>query len=781
MMADEWPGPYAAIAKHYTQAGWTAPLPLPENKKDPVPSGFTGYRHFDVEPTSRDIDRWLKENPRGNVALRLPRDVLGIDVDAYDGKLGAASLRAAEERFGPLPATWRTTSRDDGVSGIRLFRVPEGMKWPNTVGAGIETIHRGHRYIVAPPSIHPDTGKPYLWVDPSGNGSFSFPRPSALPFLPDEWIKGLTGGELSDGPVARSEPPSDAQGWLTPGQPCKAVRGQLERAREALSRKGSRHDSMRDLILSVLFLGQQGHAGVELALKAMENSYAIAVGPDREEGTAIEWSRMMFGAFEIVAASPRVPEVCGGEECGKPQPLKPPAALTGPQWVVDPDRYREAPEAGLEATEDAFFNRRPELQHIRDFARSRMASPWATLGAVLVRVVCQVPPSVVLPALVGKQASLNLFVGIVGPSGSGKQAAEGAAEEAFFYGEPQTTITVGSGEGIVRSYVKYTPPKGEQPGGIEQIESSVLFRAAEIDTLAAVKGRSSATIMPTLRDAWTGDHLGWGYAAAEKRLTINAHNYRMGLVVGVQPDRADALLGRDESDGGTPQRFLWLPAQDPNIPDETPPEPERWHWVAPEFRFAGFAGTGGRRALLVPAEIEQLVRQAALDRHRGKTEALDGHALLARLKVAAALTFLAGRADMDMDDWDLAGMVMAKSDATRAGVVHSLQAKDRARDEAKLRFKAEETKVVEQAQVSTASQRIERMIRGRLREAGDWVSRSDLRRRLGRTTNREVFDEMEDVWVAAGWLERRTEERANAPGGIVRYRLREARGEQVNR
>ena len=54
---------------------------------------------------------------------------------------------------------------------------------------------------------------------------------------------------------------------------------------------------------------------------------------------------------------------------------------------------------------------------------------------------------------------------------------------------------------------------------------------------------------------------------------------RFGLSVGIQPDRAGWLL--DEADGGTPQRFLWLPVTDKNITATPPFEPAPWPWAAP--------------------------------------------------------------------------------------------------------------------------------------------------------------------------------------------------------
>lgn len=209
------------------------------------------------------------------------------------------------------------------------------------------------------------------------------------------------------------------------------------------------------------------------------------------------------------------------------------------------------------------------LTHIRAFARARCASPWATLAAALVRVVVATPPHIVIPPLVGGHMSLNLYAGIVGESGTGKDSAAVAAEAALDVGH-LLTCTPGSGEGIAHAYGRRTKD------GVERIATSVLFTVAEVDTLTALGGRRGATLLPELRRAYTGDRLGFQYADPDKRLPIDRHSYRMGLLVGIQPGRAGALL--DDADGGTPQRFLWASAIDPDAPDDRGDEPEPWLW-----------------------------------------------------------------------------------------------------------------------------------------------------------------------------------------------------------
>src|SRR5687767_12677953 len=100
-------GPYATAAATYWTAGWRGVLPLPARKKADPPRGFTGGAG--VDPSFPDLQAWSDgREGGGNIGLRLPIDVIGIDVDAYDGKAGALTLARAENDHGKLPPTWRT-------------------------------------------------------------------------------------------------------------------------------------------------------------------------------------------------------------------------------------------------------------------------------------------------------------------------------------------------------------------------------------------------------------------------------------------------------------------------------------------------------------------------------------------------------------------------------------------------------------------------------------------------------------------------------------------------
>jgi putative DNA primase/helicase len=183
---------YGEAAPLYRERGWAGVLPV-VGKHEHLPEGFTGYTGR--WPDGDDVDGWVATRAADNVAIRVPSDVLGLDVDAYDGRRGLETLAfwEGDEQCGSLPPTWMSSARTDG-SGVRLYRVPAGLPWRSDLGPGsnVEVIRFAHRYFVAWPSVHPLIGRKYEWYDPTGalrdDGP---PIPQELPLLPDRWVAAL--------------------------------------------------------------------------------------------------------------------------------------------------------------------------------------------------------------------------------------------------------------------------------------------------------------------------------------------------------------------------------------------------------------------------------------------------------------------------------------------------------------------------------------------------------------------------------------------------------------
>src|SRR5450759_2346685 len=267
-------------------------------------------------------------------------------------------------------------------------------------------------------------------------------------------------------------------------------------------------------------------------------------------------------------------------------------------------------------TEDEFWLSRPELSHIQLFARARRAAPWAVLAVVLTRVVAGTSHLITIPPLIGGEVSLNIYIALVGKSGSGKDTAMAAGADAIrLNGVPFDEVTPGSGEGIAHAFMRHCKPHmavdehgRRRETTVEQYNTNALFIAAEIDSLAAMKNRNASTIMPELRRAWMGDRLGFQYVAPEKRMPMPKHCYRLCLMVGVQPDKAAPLL--DDAAGGTPQRFIWVQVTDPTMPDARPAEPPPPLWVHP-------AAPNGRQQIDICARAKHEIDAAHLARCRG--------------------------------------------------------------------------------------------------------------------------------------------------------------------
>lgn len=320
---------YADAYDIYLALGWQGVLPLRRGTKFPPPSGYTGGGKPD--PTHEQMADWARNSSYrdGGLCLRMPDDVVGIDVDAYGKKTGAETLAEAQRRWGELPPTVTTTSRADGVSGIRLFRVPAGVhlvgviKFDELKIGDIEIIQRDHRYAVCWPSIHPETGMQYLWRGSDGLVMEMVPRPEDLPFLPAAWLEALMKAPRCAKPSTMGQEPSvdrsaaqsaeyvvDVE--LTDGQPSPKVSARLGRALYDLSLGISRHDATRDHVLALLRFGSDGEPGVLVALQTLGASFEDVVGQDRDGGgrqAAEEFERMVLGAGRFLYVQEPVEQV----------------------------------------------------------------------------------------------------------------------------------------------------------------------------------------------------------------------------------------------------------------------------------------------------------------------------------------------------------------------------------------------------------------------------------------------------------------------------------------
>ncbi|WP_369680846.1 bifunctional DNA primase/polymerase [Schaalia hyovaginalis] len=171
----------------YARAGWKV-LPCQwqgPRAKAPLVEG--GYRGASCDPEM--IARWWERWPRALVGVVPPSGVIVFDVDPRNG----GAVGALEDvNGGPLPDTLTVRT---GSGGWHLYfrgdpeRISAHVTGDEGALAGIDVKHGRSGYVIAPPSIHPVTGRAYVWeslripVDMPGRLSqaISAPEPTGLP------------------------------------------------------------------------------------------------------------------------------------------------------------------------------------------------------------------------------------------------------------------------------------------------------------------------------------------------------------------------------------------------------------------------------------------------------------------------------------------------------------------------------------------------------------------------------------------------------------------------
>lgn len=782
-------GPFGKAARTYISAGWAVfPLGNRPGEKSPPPLGVTGHDGRDL--SGADVEAYLETHANRNIGIRAPEGVIGLDVDAYAGKRGEATLAALEAEHGPLPLTWVTSARP-APSGIRWFRVPleldgKPINWPGEAGPHIEIIQHGHRYGVAPPSTNPHAnGARYEWRGMGVAWAKEYvPTVDKLAELPESWVRGLALA------YARAEKgsldtPELARWWdlLAGGSSCSPVSTVLNKALEELRvEASSRHETARDAAAALARFGGEGHRGVRGALALLETRFVEVAG----EGRRGEWRRLLAGAVQLAATKNPTPTVV--------DPCSPPA-LKGisvdfpvPAEVVAP---AAPPAAGELTLPESFWAARSSLQLIRQSAHARVRSGDVVFYGVLTRLAALTPHTLRLDTGIGESGSLNLLAAIVGPSGTGKSSglsvSRGIFPDVAHLGLEE--VPLGSGEGLAEAFMGVVWEASEngamnKDGSAKkekvrkQVRHNVLAHADEGAALNKLLERSGSTVGETLRSAWSGETIGQKNGREETTRIVRTGQYSVGLLIGYQPETVLPLLA--DVAAGTPQRFLFAWAVDPTIPargarvarpgmlpSPFPPEVETDE-PGPE-RLYGKPSGRDTTPITFPPEVRDELYDYEHDKASGAITVdpyYSQHSMM-RVKVAALLALLdSGRRQVSLEDWQLAGVVLSTSDRVRD---HLLNLKRDAEGKAwagELARRREASIVDEHGRREAAGaheveavRRIAVRLAAKVRGNGGPLTRAAARRAIA-ARDRPLFDDAADLACEQKWIE-------EAPGGYV--------------
>ena len=152
-------------ALRYVRMGW-AVFPLQARSKITIP-GSNGSK--DATRDEAKVREWWTQYPDANIALVTGEAFFVLDSDPKHN--GDKSLEFYAQHYGPLPETIEQITGSGGSH--RLYASPVDFQVRNSQGRilngklsglaeGLD-IRGYHGYIVAAPSIHPETGVAYAW------------------------------------------------------------------------------------------------------------------------------------------------------------------------------------------------------------------------------------------------------------------------------------------------------------------------------------------------------------------------------------------------------------------------------------------------------------------------------------------------------------------------------------------------------------------------------------------------------------------------------------------
>jgi P4 family phage/plasmid primase-like protien len=292
--------PFHTAAQDYYQAEFL-PVPLPLGKKSPPPTGTPN----DLKYNDTLLEEWLRRKQHYNIGSIVPDGVVVFDID---GTPGQETLKELEQQYGELPPTW-VSFRGNPKRYHLWFVCSSKLAWPGKLGTGLDVIYRHYRYMVVPPSIHPDGGQ-YRWANMRGNTlkvtNTYLPGIDEFADLPKEWAMLAH----PNGYTERSRSNVDSCLWITEhgkGKPCPEIVRVYRQHHRLICKHaelGGMHDAMVNAVWAVMSEVVQGHSGGYAVLKALREIFLTQaeLSERREDGMAEqEWSRACIGAIEKTA------------------------------------------------------------------------------------------------------------------------------------------------------------------------------------------------------------------------------------------------------------------------------------------------------------------------------------------------------------------------------------------------------------------------------------------------------------------------------------------------
>lgn len=409
--------------------------------------------------------------------------VVAVDIDRGDGMDGFAALREAGIELPETPV--KATTQSGGEHWLyRSCDVPVKSS-AGSLAPGVDVRGEGGMIFVSPTVVE-GTGRRYTW-QPGTPGLCV----DQLPEFPAELARRL---------AVRSHRP-----LTTSAQAVEVTAAQREWALQKIGYKladlagagaGTRNETLGQTVPRIIGLAKTIGEDLETVAAKIRAAYAESGGDDEKQ-------------------------------CD--------------DWIASAARFAEPEDPSSWLPEDraaSFWDARPELLHIKQAAYSRMVSPWAVLGATLVRVLADVPSTWRVDAGLGP-GNLNLYAVLTGRSGAGKGEAIRTAAALW----PSSVYETESASGEALPTLFAHQARGD--GGdwyTETLRDSAIIATPEFSATRESGTRQGSTLLPRLCNAFSGESLTFAKADPTKTVEVPRDSYRLGLIAGLQDGNAYMLL-----------------------------------------------------------------------------------------------------------------------------------------------------------------------------------------------------------------------------------------------
>lgn len=380
---------FGTAAQTYFDAGWK-PIPGKKSDNTPAVSRHSGRNNLRVANQSQ-LDAWKNVFRDSSVNLRMwdvedekGFEIIGIDVDHYNEKKGYDSLKELEKELGPLPATWRSSSRgamDENPSGIRFYKIPSGLNCWDFKGRNIDVIWKGNRYATVWPSVSGKTGRHYRWYRPDDSLApvGIVPTVQEIPELPEAWVNEVTKQRekffsVNEDMLANVE---EIHKWIDTtlfdfyGEMCDCTKRVFEKRMSVFEDTLEHHEPQKETIWQLCQMALEHHKGCGTAIDRYIEAWIEDAGK-KEKRDFTEAQRELKNSYEGAMRKLFGKEL-KDNECGLSNNVIPvfaslvssppgPPAPPGP-----PSEFDNIPNGGMKPVNEYAINDDGNAEHFIDY------------------------------------------------------------------------------------------------------------------------------------------------------------------------------------------------------------------------------------------------------------------------------------------------------------------------------------------------------------------------------------------------------------------------------